>query len=555
MSGFRESFRVGWDALEAGKEKKEAVVLVPGIVSSGLESWSTTEEAAPLFRKRLWGTSTMLRAMIGNKKQWIKAMTLDPDTGLDCVGQKVRAAQGLDAASSFGFGYWIWNVIIQNLAVIGYDYNDLYLAAYDWRLSYYNLEVRDRYFSRLKSHIEFNKHILGKKTVLVSHSMGGLVVQYFMKWAEAPDFGNGGPQWCEDHLSAWVNIAGTQLGVPKSVAAFKSHGTDTVEMPPAGAYILEKFFSRQERTDLFRSWAGSASMLVKGGSAVWGDENGAPDDPVDKNLSYAYMYYFRKPGTQDDALSAQTVSPNMTQDEAHLYLLESSSSAFQKMLQTNYSYGIERDYAQIEKNDNDHRKWTNPLETRLPNAPSMSIYCLYGVGKDTERAYWYQRGPMGRQEVPMEGASQCLEDEYGPSYCLCYFLSRSCADLPLGHTSWIDTTINLDSNIPKVRNGVMIEGEGDGTVSLISLGAMCVEGWKRKLYNPAGIKVVTREIKHQPIGFDPRGGVSTGDHIDILGSTELNEAILNVASGNGHLVKDRLVSRIKEYASRIKWEL
>lgn len=37
-------------------------------------------------------------------------------------------------------------------------------------------------------------------------------------------------------------------------------------------------------------------------------------------------------------------------------------------------------------------------------------------------------------------------------------------------------------------------GEGDGTVSLLSLGAMCVEGWKRKRWNPAGIKIVTVEV-------------------------------------------------------------
>ena len=37
-------------------------------------------------------------------------------------------------------------------------------------------------------------------------------------------------------------------------------------------------------------------------------------------------------------------------------------------------------------------------------------------------------------------------------------------------------------------------GEGDGTVSLLSLGAMCVEGWKRKRWNPAGIKVTTVEV-------------------------------------------------------------
>jgi len=46
----------------------------------------------------------------------------------------------------------------------------------------------------------------------------------------------------------------------------------------------------------------------------------------------------------------------------------------------------------------------------------------------------------------------------------------------------------------QVRNGVKL-GEGDGTVSLLSLGAMCVEGWKRKRWNPAGIKVVTVEVR------------------------------------------------------------
>ena len=41
-------------------------------------------------------------------------------------------------------------------------------------------------------------------------------------------------------------------------------------------------------------------------------------------------------------------------------------------------------------------------------------------------------------------------------------------------------------------------GEGDGTVSLISLGAMCVEGWKRKRWNPAGINITTIEV---PLSF------------------------------------------------------
>ena len=57
-------------------------------------------------------------------------------------------------------GYWIWSKIVENLAVVGYDTNNMILAAYDWRLSYWNLEERDGYFSRLKASIEEMKYDL-----------------------------------------------------------------------------------------------------------------------------------------------------------------------------------------------------------------------------------------------------------------------------------------------------------------------------------------------------------------------------------------------------------
>jgi hypothetical protein len=56
--------------------------------------------------------------------------------------------------------------IIENLAVVNYDTNNLYLAPYDWRLSLYNLEERDGYFSKLKYTIEGLKYAYTPVSVL-----------------------------------------------------------------------------------------------------------------------------------------------------------------------------------------------------------------------------------------------------------------------------------------------------------------------------------------------------------------------------------------------------
>jgi phospholipid:diacylglycerol acyltransferase len=81
--------------------------------------------------------------------------------------------------------------IVENLAVLNYDTNNLYLAPYDWRLSYYNLEERDGYFSKLKATIEGLTWVRvlfrfgwsdfcasqrqKRKTVIAAHSMGSTV--------------------------------------------------------------------------------------------------------------------------------------------------------------------------------------------------------------------------------------------------------------------------------------------------------------------------------------------------------------------------------------------
>ncbi|KAG2106871.1 hypothetical protein BD769DRAFT_1502621 [Suillus cothurnatus] len=88
----------------------------------------------------------------------------------------------------------------------------------------------------------------------------------------------------------------------------------------------------------------------------------------------------------------------MTADDANTWILQRTPSTFQKMIWTNYSFGIERDERVLKKDALDPRKWTNPLEVQLPNAPSMRIICVCGQGKETETSYQYAHGPHGCEE-------------------------------------------------------------------------------------------------------------------------------------------------------------
>lgn len=72
-------------------------------------------------------------------------MSLDNETGLDPPGIRVRRVPGLVAADYFAPGYFVWAVMIANLARIGYEDKNMYMASYDWRLSYQNTEVTDSF--------------------------------------------------------------------------------------------------------------------------------------------------------------------------------------------------------------------------------------------------------------------------------------------------------------------------------------------------------------------------------------------------------------------------
>ncbi|KAF5345334.1 hypothetical protein D9758_008426 [Tetrapyrgos nigripes] len=601
-------FQVGENMAARGLIAKYPVVLIPGVISTGLESWSTSPDYRPFFREKMWGGINMLSQVTFNREKWISAMMLDPVTGLDPPDAKIRAAEGIDAASSFIQGYWIWSKIVENLAVVNYDTNNLYLAPYDWRLSYYNLEERDGYFSKLKSTIEGFKRRQGKKTVIAAHSMGATVtlVTCFLSDCHylrrlnpslpvpSSTSSNGSsPQNTveaaptgsrlvifdliplkfiqtsrpESHRSVHLHCRNSPRGgklarfvqwlllvsltcqpsQSKAMSAFLSgEMKDTVQMNPAGAYVLERFFSRAERRKLFLSWAGSASMWIKGGDAVWGNATWAPDDPEGSSHSHGQLIAFRETFLSEE--DRQEDLRNMTSEQGGTWVLKHTPTTFQQMMYTNYSFGIERDEDKLARNDLDHRKWTNPLEVRLPNAPSMKFYCVYGHGKETERSYWYARGEYEQDETSADSPNAvCSSDGKNCT------TPRPGLDLPLLRKNWIDWEYTDESVAPKVINGVKI-GEGDGTVSLISLGAMCVEGWKRRRWNPAGINVTTIELPHQPVPALLRGGANTSEHVDVLGSTALNEIIVKVATGASGEIEENFVSNIREYSRKMQWD-
>ncbi|CAG8948440.1 unnamed protein product [Penicillium salamii] len=503
-----DSFAVGLHLQSQGVSAKHPVVMIPGVISTGLESWGTAESSRQYFRSRLWGSWTMMRALVMDKAEWKNHVMLDRDTGLDPPGIKLRAAQGFDATDFFITGYWIWNKILENLASIGYDPTNAFTAAYDWRLSYLNLEVRDKYFTRLKSYIETAVQVEGEKITLASHSMGSQVVLYFFKWVESDEYGKGGKDWVNKHIDSWVNISGCMLGAVKGLTAVLSgEMRDTAQLNAFAVYGLEKFLSKEERAEIFRAMPGISSMLPKGGEAVWGNSTWAPDDQPGQPLTFGNLLNFHE-------TNSSWTQRNLTVTESLKYLLDQSEDWYKKQVLDSYSHGVAHTKREVEANEKDPRTWLNPLEARLPLAPDMKIYCFYGVGKPTERSYFYQEetDPLVNLNVSM------------------------------------DTTI---TNSEGVDHGVLM-GEGDGTVNLLSTGYMCAKGWRMKRYNPSGIKIKVYEMPHEPDRFSPRGGPNTGDHVDILGRASLNDLLLRVAGGKGDQIEETFVSRIREYADRVQ---
>ena len=431
------------------------------------------------------------------------------------------------------------------------------------------------------------------------------------------------PGWTERHVAAYANIAGPTLGAAKSLPALLSGETrDTAELGAVAAFLGENYVPRGLRASLFRTWPGAYGMLPLGGSRVWGrplaqagrgDENkssasfsgGAPDDtPAMRRRGVSHGALLTVDGQQMDVARALRVLSDSLPAHAAAHVAEALAAA----ASGGGGGAAGGDGGAAAPETPCHGGAVDPLRCPLPLAPSMRLYCIYGTGKPTERAYSYVKTPPTAE--PATAASEGREAARGSSTAA----SAATAAAQAAEELRIDTDASEDArdvaesavddedeeeegkgggeggggrgggeedaapsppasaparssrSLGSLENGVRVS-DGDGTVPLISLGTLCARHWradprdpKRKgsRLNPSNLSVVTREARHSPRDFllggtlDPRGGDGSADHVDILMNAGVLEDVIAIVSGRGGELSDKIFSRIREIAARVE---
>ena len=117
----------------------------------------------------------------------------------------------------------------------------------------------------------------------------------------------------------------------------------------------------------------------------------------------------------------------------------------------------------------------------------------YGVGAPTERGYHYLETTRGSGGSPDASASAGGGAAAGAEQAAAAAAAAAGAQPP---AEWRINTLASDA-ATALDSGVQL-ADGDGTVPLLSLGALCEGGWRTQRLNPGGARVVVREYPHRP---------------------------------------------------------
>lgn len=120
-------------------------------------------------------------------------------------------------------------------------------------------------------------------------------------------------------------------------------------------------------------------MLLKGGEMIWGNQTFAPDDEENsQHHSFGNILSFTKINEEEatvqekdhnhttEKMISKDIDQNFSADESLDLLHITGTPDFSRMLKSNYSFGITTSKKQLEQNNKDSRKWSNPLESQLP---------------------------------------------------------------------------------------------------------------------------------------------------------------------------------------------
>eukprot|EP00928_Gymnodinium_smaydae_P002543 TRINITY_DN10914_c0_g2_i1.p1 TRINITY_DN10914_c0_g2~~TRINITY_DN10914_c0_g2_i1.p1 ORF type:complete len:676 (-),score=90.46 TRINITY_DN10914_c0_g2_i1:84-2111(-) len=525
-----EDERVGVRMAKKGYSVKHPVSMIPGIITAGLELWDGEDCIKSYFRQRIWGSATMLQSILSDPDCWARHLSLNSTTGLDPLQRphfnrsiRVRPSQGFESSDFFLAGYWLWGLLIEALADIGYDMNSMHMASYDWRLSYADLENRDRYFTRLKQQIEVLVSTTDAKAVIVAHSMGSNVWHYFMQWVTH----RVDPQWVNNHIHAEISISSPLLGLPKAFySLLTGDNRDFASMGAGFSAFVTRIFGPMTRRNMWRSCSSLAMITPIGGEELWGKAMiGRPMLQVGNHSC-----------SVEEARDLLASEQNMPADLERIrrWLLDGV-----RRKRPEADAAGEHGASSAQNRTPPEHAWANPLAVALPVAPDVKKYAFYGVGV-----------PSDVSAVVREAG----DDVNSPKYA-------------------IDKDATSD-------NGFYY-ADGDYSVPVMSLGLMCLKGWSNPARNPAGTSCTVREYKDQGspdtaeagesrmalaaklagevVGVQTlaavlsrgyhRGKQPSGDHIDILGNDEMLSDVLKVASGSH--VESRIVSDLKGIAD--KW--